>query len=146
MKNRVVRSASLRLGPLLGLWLLLFSTEARAQGTAYEQLQTFSGILNQIRLNYVDSVTYTQMVRSAIDGVLGSLDPHSYFMPREQGIRSLAYEAGQLAGTGLIVGEVEGLPTVQAVLPESPAAKAGIATGDRVMRVNDTVVVGMSSQ
>ncbi|MEO8294658.1 MAG: S41 family peptidase [Gemmatimonadota bacterium] len=144
MKSAVKRF--FRHSVLAGLVLTGSASLAHAQGTSYEQLQTFSGILNQIRLNYVDSVTYTQLVRSAIDGVLASLDPHSYFLPREQGMRSMAYEAGELAGTGLIVSEVEGLPTIQAVLPESPAAKAGISAGDRLIRVNDTVVVGMTSQ
>ncbi len=119
---------------------------AAAQATSYEQLQTFSGILNQIRLNYVDSVGYGELVRAAIDGVLSSLDPHSYFLTREDGLRMLAYEAGQLAGTGLFLDEVDGEITVQAVLPRSPAARAGVATGDRLLQVNDTTVAGLSSQ
>ena len=97
-----------------------------AAQTSYEQLQTFSGVLNQIRQNYVDSVTSAQLVRAAIDGMLGSLDPHSYFLSHEQGMRQLAYQAGQLAGTGIILNEVDGLPTVQAVLPESVPPLASV--------------------
>lgn len=119
---------------------------AAAQTSSYEQLQTFSGILNQIRLNYVDSVSYGELVRAAIDGVLRSLDPHSYFMSRDDGMRMLAYEAGQLAGTGIFFNEVDGEMTVQAVLPRSPAARAGVSTGDRLLQVNDTSVAGLSAQ
>ena len=119
---------------------------AAAQISSYEQLQTFSGILNQIRLNYVDSVSYGVLVRAAIDGVLRSLDPHSYFMSRDDGMRMLAYEAGQLAGTGIFFNEVDGEMTVQAVLPRSPAARAGVSTGDRLLQVNDTSVAGLSAQ
>ncbi|MEP7325781.1 MAG: S41 family peptidase [Gemmatimonadota bacterium] len=114
--------------------------------SAYEQLQTFSGVLNQIRQNYVDSIGSGDLVRAAIEGMLGSLDPHSYFLSREDGMRQLAYRSGQLAGLGIVLSEIDGLPTVQAVLPESPAAKAGIASGDRLIQVNDTVVVGISFQ
>lgn len=126
----------------LGLWP---GSGLTAQGS-YEQLQAFSGVLNQIRQNYVDSVTSSQLVLAAIDGMLSSLDPHSYFLSREQGARQLAYQAGQLAGLGIIIYEVDGLPTIQAVLPESPAARAGISPGDRLVRVNDTVVVGIPFQ
>jgi carboxyl-terminal processing protease len=122
------------------------TVKAVAQTSSYEQLQTFSGVLNQIRLNYVDSVSYGELVRAAIDGVLGSLDPHSYFLSRENGMRMLAYEAGQLAGTGLFFNEVEGEMTVQAVLPRSPAARAGVATGDRLLQMNDTTVAGLTAQ
>jgi carboxyl-terminal processing protease len=94
----------------------------------------------------VDSVSYGSLVRAAIDGVLGSLDPHSYFLSREDGMRNLAYEAGQLAGTGLFFNEVDGEMTVQAVLPRSPAARAGVVTGDRLLQVNDTTVAGLSAQ
>ncbi len=115
-----------------------------AQGAAYEQLQTFSGLLNQIRLNYVDSVTYTQLVRAAIDGVLRSLDPHSYFLSHSDGERQMAYESGRLAGTGIVLDDVDGVATVLAVLPESPAAKAGVQPGDRTVSLNDTSVAGLS--
>src|SRR5260370_30657980 len=52
---------------------------APRQPSAYEELQTFSAVLNHIRVNYMDSVTYTQLVRAAIDGVPPALDPHSPF-------------------------------------------------------------------
>lgn len=131
----------------LGLVLIGLCPGARLQAqSAYEQLQTFSGVLNQIRQNYVDSVTSAQLVRAAIDGMLGSLDPHSYFISREQGLRNLAYQAGQLAGTGIILSDIDGLPTVQSVLPGSPAARAGVTSGDRLIRLNDTVVVGIPVQ
>ena len=47
------------------------------------------------------SANTAQLVHAAIDGMLGSLDPHSYFLSHEQGMRQLAYRSGQLAGTRL---------------------------------------------
>jgi carboxyl-terminal processing protease len=55
---------------------------AQTPRTAYEELQNFSGVLNYIRLNYPDSVSYGDLVTAAIRGMLRSLDPHSYYISR----------------------------------------------------------------
>ena len=104
----------------LALLLLAAPLPLAGQGASYEQLQTFSSLLNQIRLNYVDSVTYAILVRAAIDGVLSSLDPHSRFVTRAQGEQEMAYEAGLLAGTGIVLDEADGALVVLSVMPKSP--------------------------
>ncbi len=124
--------------------LLLLANPLAAQGASYEQLQTFSSLLNQIRQSYVDSVTYVELVHAAIDGVLVSLDPHSRFLRAADAARELAYEAGDLAGTGVVLDEVDDRLTVLAVLPRSPGAKAGVAPGDRLLTINDTAVAGLT--
>ncbi len=129
---------------VLLLALLLVPATARAQGSSYEQLQTFSSLLNQIRVSYVDSVNYAQLVHAAIDGVLTSLDPHSRFVSRADADRELAYDNGQLAGSGLLLDEVDGELVVLATYPDGPAVKAGIAAGDRLLSVNDTSIAGLS--
>jgi carboxyl-terminal processing protease len=133
-----------RIGLLSGIGLVLGTGGLRAQAS-YEQLQTFSSLLNQIRTSYVDSVTYGELVHAAIDGVLGSLDPHSRFLRREDGEREEAYEAGVLAGTGIVFDEVDGSLTVVTVLPGTPGAKAGISAGDRLLAINDTASAGLSA-
>lgn len=117
-----------------------------ASGQAsYEQLQTFSSLLNQIRASYVDSVTYAELVHAAIDGVLASLDPHSRFLKREDSEREAAYEAGVLAGTGVYFDEVDGSLVVLAVMPGTPGARAGVSAGDRLLAINDTSSEGLSA-
>ncbi|HEY2807130.1 MAG TPA: S41 family peptidase [Gemmatimonadales bacterium] len=142
------RSSRLRLSGrgLLGaaVALLFASAPASAQTSTYEQLQTFSGLLSQIRLNYVDSVTTAHLVRGAIDGMLGSLDPHSYFLGGEDAGRLEAWRAGRLAATGIEVEEAEGVITVSSVYPRSPAANAGVAPGDRIVAIDDSTVAGLS--
>jgi carboxyl-terminal processing protease len=132
-----------RPGLLLAL-ALLCTRDASAQAS-YEQLQTFSSLLNQIRASYVDSVTYAELVHAAIDGVLGSLDPHSRFLKREDGEREAAYEAGMLAGTGVYFDEVDGSLVVLAVMPGTPGARAGVSPGDRLLTINDTSSAGLSA-
>ena len=138
-----------RLSTRLGLTVcavLSVSPTARLSGQqrpAYEELQTFSGVLNHVRLNYVDSVTYAQLVRAAIDGVLHALDPHSLFFSRADFERRNALERGELAVTGLSFEEVDSAVTVLSVYPRGPAARAGILPGDRLVTVNDTAVAGL---
>jgi carboxyl-terminal processing protease len=125
--------------------LLAAPRSARAQAQTYELLQTFSGLLNQIRVAYVDTVTTEHLVRSAIAGMLASLDPHSYFLEHEQGMRLNAWEAGELAATGIVVEVVDGAATVSAVIAGSPAEHAHIGPGDRIVSVNDTAVAGLGA-
>jgi carboxyl-terminal processing protease len=116
---------------------------AAQQTAAYEELQSFSAVLNHIRLNYVDSVTYTELVRAAINGVLHSLDPHSAFFSRREFSRRAALERGELAASGLQLERVDDAVTVLGVAEGSAAAKAGVYPGDRVLTINDTAVAGL---
>lgn len=116
---------------------------AQTQRSAYEELQTFSGVLNHIRINYPDTVSYSELVAAAIRGVLRALDPHSSYLSRTEWQRSEALEHGELVSVGIALEEVEGAATVLAVAPRSPAAKGGILPGDRLLTLNDTSVSGI---
>lgn len=111
----------------------------------YEQLQLFSSVLNHIRTNYMDSVTYRELVRAAIDGMLHALDPHSSFLSRRDWERRSALERGDLPGVGAAVEQEDSTITVLDVVPGSPAAKAGIQPGDRIAAIDDTVVTQMKA-
>lgn len=116
------------------------------EAPSYEQLQPLSNVLNHLRLNYLEPVSYTELVRAAIDGMLRSLDPHSYFLVRADFERRGALERGELASTGLHLEMVDGRPTVLAVAEGSSAARARIQPGDRILTINDTTVAGIDAQ
>ena len=126
---------------------LAFATVPRAalaqNRAAYEELQTFSGVLTHIRANYPDSVSYSELVAAAIRGVLRSLDPHSYYVSRADETKRNALERGELYTVGIALEDVEGAPTVLTVAPRSPAAKGGVLPGDRIVLVNDTAIAGL---
>jgi C-terminal processing protease CtpA/Prc len=82
-------------------------------------------------------------VAAAIRGVLRALDPHSHYESRIAWQRQNALERGELYTIGIALEEVEGSATVQAVAPKSPAAKAGVLAGDRILTMNDTSVAGL---
>lgn len=131
---------------LLILAGLVLPASASAQATSYEQLQAFSGVLSQIRSNYVDSVETAMLVRSAITGMLKSLDPHSYYVSRVDFETRMAWDDGRLAVTGILLEDGDYGPTVVAVQPASPAQKAGIMAGDRLLQVDSVSTTGRGSR
>lgn len=132
------RPSALALALLAGL----LPGRLAAQGSAYEQLQAFSGVLNHVRTNYVDTVAYPELVRASIDGMLRALDPHSWFSSRADWERMSAIERGELAVVGLHLEDGDGRVVVLGVTPGGPAERGGIAPGDRVVAVDDTVIEG----
>ena len=126
------------------LTIALSGTLSAQQRSAYEELQTFSGVLNHVRINYVDSVGYAQLVTAAIDGMLRALDPHSHFYSRLEAERLDLLQRGTLAVTGISLEEEDSAVTILAVATQSPAAKSGVLPGDRLVSVNDTSVAGLS--
>jgi carboxyl-terminal processing protease len=126
---------------------VLGATPLAAQARSnYEELQTFSAVLNYIRVNYVDTVQYAHLVRAAIDGVLRSLDPHSRFVPREDVARMDALARGELGSVGLVLEDVDAVPTVLTVIAGSPADKKGVMAGDRLVAVDDTTIAGLEAK
>jgi len=139
-----VRPALRRLA--LGAALALVPGRAAAQASSYEELQRFSAVLNHIRANYPDSLGYQTLVRAAIDGMLRSLDPHSWFASAEDAARLTAVERGELAVTGIVLEFADGMPTVLDAVSGSPADKGGVLPGDRIRRIEGIPVAGMTAK
>lgn len=137
--RRVGRAA---LAAAVGAAALAAPLPVAAQGS-YEYLQAFSSVLNHVRLNYVDSVGYAELVRAAIEGTLRSLDPHSRFVSRADWERLNALERGELAITGIRLEDSDSATVVLSVWTDSPADKAGVQSGDRVVAVDDTTTAGL---
>jgi carboxyl-terminal processing protease len=127
----------------VGLLCGYLAAPVRAQRPAYEELQTLSGAINHIYRNYADTVSYAALVRAAIGGMLHSLDPHSAYFARAEFSQRAALEQGLLATVGIEVDDVDGAMTVISVPPEAPAARAGVAAGDRLLAIDDTVIGGV---
>jgi carboxyl-terminal processing protease len=96
--------------------------------------------------NHADSVTYRSLVRAAIDGMLRSLDPHSWFLPAEDADKLNALERGELAVTGIVIEMADDAPTVIAVAEESPAARADVRPGDRITAVGGEPTAGLTAK
>lgn len=130
----------------LALLALVGATPLPAQGGSYEEWQRLSAVVAHIRANYADSVTDHQLVRSAIDGVLRALDPHSWYLTTEDNNRFNALERGELAVTGVTIDLADGVPTVLDVADGSPADHAGVRPGDRLLAVDGVATAGLNAR
>lgn len=143
---------------LLALALVLDATGAWAQEpaapsgplrrrTAYEDLQMFSQVLNQIRVNHPDSVDSHDLFMAAIEGMINAADPHSYVLPaaRLAPEKETAWRAGKLYPVPLEFDFYGGSPVVVSVAPGSAAAKLDILPGDELIAVDSQPVTARSA-
>ena len=130
---------------LFALTLTLMPARVHAQRASYEELQTFSAVMNLIRLNHVDSVSYTPLVRAAIEGALAAVDPHSRYVRRDIEAQLIAARSGESGSAGI---ELDGMGSVVAVIAVgsgSPAERADMLAGDRIVAVQDSSVAGLAA-
>jgi carboxyl-terminal processing protease len=107
-----------------------------AEGEGYEELKTFTEVLSMVKKYYVEEVKTKDLVYSAIKGMLGSLDPHSSFMPPEAYKEMQVETTGEFGGLGIQVGMKDKFLTVIAPIEDTPAYRAGIKAGDKIVRIN----------
>ena len=103
----------------------------------YQELQQLTDVMAIIRRNYVDEVPLKTLVDGAIRGMLASLDPHSSFLSPEDYKEMQSDMSGEFIGLGLDVSIRDEELVVIAPLEGSPAEKAGIIAGDRVVKIGD---------
>lgn len=146
-------------GPLLVLLTLnlfygaqLYGT-ARAEGDndreeAYQSMELFTRVMEKVRSDYVDGekVSYDELVQGALKGMLSSLDPHSEFMTAEKYKELKADTEGAFGGVGIQVGIRTNFLTAIAPMEDTPAYKAGVMPGDRIIKIDDKLTQKMSLQ
>jgi len=113
------------------------------EDNGYSQIAIFAKALELIRQDYVDEnkTSYHDLVNAAMKGMLSSLDPHSQFMDPND-FRDMQDDTrSRFNGLGIEVSMKNGLPTVVTAMEDTPAARAGILSGDQILRIN-----GISSE
>ncbi len=141
MKRRLifgVAAAGLLLNLILGAAIYLNSARAAEQKDSMDaNLDLFATVLQKVRAEYVDgtNLTYRNLTDAAIKGMIGSLDPHSEFLDARDYQQLQDDTEGQFGGLGLVVSMRDGYVTVVAPMEDSPGSRAGILTGDRIVKV-----------
>src|SRR6266403_477189 len=145
MKRRILIGAFclLLFALLSGIGFHSLRAADQDEDSGYSQIAIFAKAVQLIRQDYVDGnkTGYHDLITAAMKGMLASLDPHSQFMDPDD-FRDMQDDTrSRFNGLGIEVSMKNGLPTVITAMEDTPAAKAGILSGDQILRIN-----GMSTE
>ena len=121
----------------------LIAQETEKTGSVYEQLDLFGDIFERIRGQYVEEVEPKDLIEAAINGMLTSLDPHSSFLPPDDFDDMQVQTRGEFGGLGIEVTQEDGFVKVVSPMDDTPAAAAGIQSGDFITQVNGETLMGL---
>ena len=127
------------------IFLVFFNVKAYSNTSSdklYEKIDLFGEVLEKIKQEYVDEIDQADVMDSAINGVLQSLDPYSAYMSPELFKSMQTESAGEFGGLGIEIGMEAGVVKVIAPIADTPAEKAGIKSGDYIVRINNEQVQG----
>ena len=137
---------------LLGVRSSLRAQEAQQgkneEDNGYSQISIFAKAIELIRQDYVNGskTTYHDLITAAMKGMLSSLDPHSQFMDPDD-FRDMQEDTrSRFNGLGVEVSMKNGLPTVITAMEDTPAARAGILSGDQILKINGASTERMDLQ
>ena len=126
---------------IIGFSSSLKSNEIAKQDL-YKKIDLFGEVLDKIQSEYVDQIDQADVMDSAINGVLQSLDPYSGYMSPELFKSMQTDTRGEFGGLGIEIGMESGLVKVISPIDDTPAAKAGIKAGDYIIRIGEEQVQG----
>lgn len=115
-----------------------------ASSDTYRQLNLFGDVFERIRADYVEEVKDKDMIEAAIRGMLTSLDPHSSYLSADEFKNMQVQTKGEFGGLGIEVTLDNGLVKVVSPIDDTPAAKAGLKSGDYITHIDGEQVLGMT--
>ncbi|ESS69827.1 carboxy-terminal-processing protease CtpA [Methyloglobulus morosus KoM1] len=119
-------------------------TAVDSEALPFEDLRTFTEIFGRIKRDYVEPVSDKKLLEDAIRGMLSGLDPHSSYLVSEEYQELKEGTTGQFGGLGIEVTMENGFIKVVSPIDDTPAQRAGIKTGDLIVRLDDEPVKGMT--
>ncbi|MFN0038607.1 MAG: S41 family peptidase [Burkholderiales bacterium] len=148
MQSKFRKVGLIVLGAVLGV-LISLNFSAVAQKNAgplpIEDLRAFTEVFGTIKNDYVESIDDKKLISEAINGMLSGIDPHSAYLDADAYKDLMVSIQGEFGGLGIEVGmEEDGLVKVVSPIEDTPAWRAGLKTGDLIIKLDDTNVKGMS--
>jgi len=143
MKRIAIAGIGAVLGFVAALALLPSAQSAPSVLSAYRELDLFGEAFERVRANYVREVEDSELIDAAINGMVSSLDPHSSYMNAKEFADMQVETHGEFGGLGLEVTVEDGLVKVVSPVDDTPAARAGIKTGDYISDIDGMSVQGI---
>src|SRR5215213_5269275 len=140
MKRRLIYgivTAALAVNLFIGARIFINSAHA-AEDKAYPSLELFGYVMERVRKDYVDGdkLSYQELIYGALKGMLSTLDPHSEFMEPVKYDDLKKDTQGEFGGVGIVVSMKDNYLTVVAPMEDTPGFKAGIVSGDRIIKID----------
>lgn len=148
MNHQIKKIALVSAGALAGS-VLTFSLQALAEKDAIgplplNELRSFAEVFGRIKQEYVEPVTDKKLINDAIKGMLSGLDPHSDYMSPDEFKDLREGTQGEFGGLGIEIGSEDGLIKVISPIEDTPAQRAGIKSGDLIVKIDEQPVRGLS--
>src|SRR5690606_17843441 len=108
----------------------------RAEPLPLRELQQFANVFAAIKASYVEPLGDKELINDAIKGMFSDLDPHSAYLDAEAFKEMENITQGGFGGLGIEIGSEDGMPKVIAPIEDTPAARAGIMSGDMITHID----------
>jgi len=120
------------------------AVQAASESDTYKQLDALMDVFERVRTDYVDKVDDKTLIQGAINGMLASLDPHSAYLD-DRDFKNLRQQTdGEYGGLGLTVTTEDGVVKAVSPIDDTPAARAGIKSGDLITHIDGELIYGTS--
>ena len=117
-----------------------------ANSEIYKQLDLFGEVLERVRADYVEEPEDSKLIESAINGMLTALDPHSAYLNPKHFRDMQVQTRGEFGGLGIEVTMEDGVVKVVAPIEDTPAARAGLLSGDLITHLDKEQILGLTLQ
>lgn len=147
-RNTLILALGLMLGVMLALGQGVLAEKENAsnlqQAIPLEDIRSLSEVFGKIKQNYVEDIADKELLENAIRGLLSGLDPHSAYLDKKAFTNLREGTSGEFGGLGIVVGMEEGFVKVISPIDDTPAEKAGVKSGDLIIRLDEKNVKGMT--
>lgn len=153
MKSMTRNTLILGLGLMLGVMLAIGqgvlaekknSQHSSAQSIPLEDIRSLSEVFGKVKQHYVEDIEDKELLENAIRGLLSGLDPHSAYLDKDAFTELREGTSGEFGGLGIVVGMKDGFVHVISPIDDTPAERAGVKSGDLIIRLDDKNVKGMT--
>ena len=147
MINKYAKFSTCLFFIIIGICIgLIFSANANRTNTSLpiNELRNFTEIFGKIKNDYVEDVTDKKLISEAIKGMLSGLDPHSAYLDEDAFKDLQVGTQGEFGGLGIEVGMEDGFVKVVSPIEDTPAWRAGLKSGDLIIKIDDTNVKGLT--